>query len=172
MSYILAIITGICILGLDQYTKFFITSNFELAQSYPFLKGFIDITYIHNRGGAWGMLTGHTWLLLSVTIVVMLICISLIIRFGIKNKLMFWAIILILSGGLGNMIDRIFRSGNVVDFLHFEFFPEFPVFNVADCSIVIGASLLILYFVIDIIKDNRQKKSLADSKDVYEDEKG
>ncbi|MCQ2440442.1 MAG: signal peptidase II [Clostridia bacterium] len=172
MSYILAIITGICILGLDQYTKFFITSNFELAQSYPFLRGLIDITYIHNRGGAWGMLTGHTWLLLSVTIVVMLICISLIIRFGIKNKLMFWAIIFILSGGLGNMIDRIFRSGNVIDFLHFEFFPEFPVFNVADCSIVLGASLLILYFVIDIIKDNRQKKSLISGKEVYEDENG
>lgn len=172
MSYILAIITGVCILGLDQYTKFFIISNFELAQSYPFLKGFIDITYIHNRGGAWGMLTGHTWLLLSVTIVVMLICVSLIIRFGIKNKLMFWAIVLILSGGIGNMIDRIFRSGNVVDFLHFEFFPEFPVFNVADCSIVIGASLLILYFVIDIINDNKQKRSLAGGKDVHEDENG
>ena len=172
MSYILAIITGLCILGLDQYTKFFIISNFELAQSHPFIKGLIDITYIHNRGGAWGMLTGHTWLLLSVTIVVMLICVSLIIRFGIKNRLMFWAIILILSGGLGNMIDRIFRAGNVVDFLHFEFFPEFPVFNVADCSIVIGAFLLILYFVIDIIRDNRQKRSLAGGKDVYEDENG
>ncbi len=162
MSYILAIITGLCILGLDQYTKFFIVSNYELATSHDFIKGIIDITYIHNRGGAWGMLNGHTWLLLSITIIVMLICISLILKFGVKNKLMFWAVVLILSGGLGNMADRIFRSGNVVDFLHFEFFPEFPVFNVADCSIVIGASLLILYFIIDAINDRKLRKSVID----------
>ncbi len=161
MSYILAIITGICVLGLDQYTKFFIVSNYELAGSHDFIKGIIDITYIHNRGGAWGMLNGHTWFLLSITIIVMLICISLILKFGVKNKLMFWAMMLILSGGLGNMADRIFRSGNVVDFLHFEFFPEFPVFNVADCAIVIGASLLILYFVIDAINDRKSRKSVV-----------
>ena len=54
------------------------------------------------------------------------------------------------------MIDRVFRDGKVVDFLHFEFYPTFPVFNVADIGVVVGAGLLILYFVLDTLKDIRK----------------
>ncbi len=158
LSYILATIIGIIVLAADQFTKVFISNNFEMAKSYRFLPGLIDITYIHNDGGAWGMLGGYTWLLLSVTIVIMLVCIALLLKCGVKNKLMFWAIMLILSGGVGNMIDRIFRGGNVIDFLHFEFWPTFPVFNVADCAIVVGAGLLLVYFFKDMIDENKKKR--------------
>lgn len=158
VSYILAAITGVLFLVADQFTKVYIQNNFEMAKSYEFLPGIIDITYIHNDGGAWGMLGGYTWILLSVTFVIMLVCIALLLKYGVKDKLMFWAITLVLSGGVGNMIDRIFRSGNVIDFLHFEFFPTFPVFNVADCAIVIGAGLLMLYFFLGIINDEKKKR--------------
>ena len=158
VSYILAAITGVFFLVADQFTKVYIQNNFEMAKSYEFLPGIIDITYIHNDGGAWGMLGGYTWILLSVTIVIMLVCIALLLKYGVKDKLMFWAITLVLSGGVGNMIDRIFRNGNVIDFLHFEFFPTFPVFNVADCAIVIGAGLLMLYFFLGIINDEKKKR--------------
>lgn len=158
ISYILAVAVGILLFAADRYTKIYIATNFELAETKDFIKGFIDITYIHNKGGAWGMLSGYTWLLLSVTVIVMLVCIALLLKYGVKDKLMFWAIILVLSGGLGNMADRIFKDGNVVDFLHFSFFPQFPVFNVADCGIVVGASLLVLYFLIGMIKEEKQKK--------------
>lgn len=107
--------------------------------------------------------------MLSVTIIIMLICITMLLKFGVRNKLMFWAVVLVLSGGIGNMIDRIFRDGNVIDFLHFSFFSQFPVFNIADCGIVIGAGLLVLYFVLDIIKDNRAKKEAA--RRISDDEK-
>ena len=158
VSYILAIVTGIIVLAADQFTKVFISNNFVMAKSYEFLPGIIDITFIHNDGGAWGMLGGYTWLLLSLTMVIMLVCIALLLKYGLKDKLMFWAIILVLAGGIGNMIDRVFRGGNVIDFLHFEFWPTFPVFNVADCAIVVGAGLLLLYFVISIINDEKQKR--------------
>jgi len=158
ISYILAILSGLLVLGADQYTKAYIVSNFELAEQKEFLNGFIDLIYIHNKGGAWGLLQGHTWVLLAVTIAVMFVCVAMLLKFGFKNKLMFWAISLVFFGGIGNMIDRVFRDGNVVDFLHFEFIPDFPVFNVADCGIVIGAGLLILYFVIDMVKESQQKK--------------
>lgn len=158
ITYILAALTGAIVLVADQFSKIYIQNNFEMAKSYEFLPGIIDITYIHNDGGAWGMLGGYTWLLLSVTIVVMLVCMTLLLKYGAKDKLMFWAIILVLSGGVGNMIDRIFRGGNVIDFLHFEFWPTFPVFNVADCAIVIGAGLLMLYFVKGIIDEEKQKR--------------
>lgn len=159
ISYILAAVTGILVLIADQFTKIYISNHFEMAKSYKFLPGFIDITYIHNDGGAWGMLGGYTWLLLSVTIVIMLVCVALLLKYGAKDKLMFWAIILVLSGGVGNMIDRLFRGGNVIDFLHFEFMPTFPVFNVADCAIVVGAGLLLLYFFKGLINDEKQKRA-------------
>ena len=158
ISFILAVLAGLCIVGADQYTKFYIASNYVLGESHDFLKGFIDITYIENGGAAWGMLSGYTWLLLSITVIVMLVCIALLFRYGSKNKLMFWAIVLVLSGGIGNMIDRIFRGGKVTDFLHFSFYPQFPVFNVADCAVTCGAIMLVVYFIVDIIADDRKKR--------------
>ncbi len=163
VSYILAVVCGAILLCADQLTKYCISANFVLGESRSFLKGFIDLTYIHNRGGAWGMLYGHTYILLPVTLAVMALCVFFYVKYGKKSRLMLWAITLVLSGGIGNMIDRVFRGGNVVDFLHFEFFPSFPVFNIADCAIVIGAGLLILYFILDAVKEEKRKKAEKDS---------
>ena len=156
LSYILAIITSVLTLLADQYTKYFISSNFELGEGTNFLKGFIDIVYIHNTGGAWGLLSGSTYILLGLTCVIIAFLIVYFVKYGRKSKLLFWAISLVISGGLGNMIDRVFRGGKVVDFLHFKFYPTFPVFNVADIGVVVGAGLLILYFVLDTLKDIRK----------------
>ena len=161
VSYILAAITGVIVLAADQFTKYFISNNFEMAKSYEFLPGVLDITYIHNDGAAWGMLGGYTWLLLSITIVVMLACIALLLKWGLRDKIMFRSAMLILSGGVGNMIDRIFRGGNVIDFLHFEFWPTFPVFNVADCAICVGAGLIILSLFKSIVDEQHQKSRAA-----------
>lgn len=157
-SYILALVCGLAVLGADQYTKYLISSTMTLGEKAEFINGFIDITYIHNTGGAWGLLSGYTWVLLSLTVIVMLICITLLLKTGMKSKLLFWAISLVLSGGFGNLIDRIFRGGNVVDFLHFEFYPTFPVFNIADISVVVGAGLLILYFILDTVREYKKAK--------------
>lgn len=169
VSYILAAITGVIVLVADQFTKFFISNNFEMAKSYEFLPGIIDITYIHNDGAAWGMLGGYTWLLLSITIVVMLGCIALLLKWGLRDKIIFWSAMLVLSGGVGNMIDRIFRGGNVIDFLHFEFWPTFPVFNIADCAIVVGAGLIILSLFKSIIDEQRQKSRASVAEQIKEE---
>lgn len=161
ISYILAIVCGVTVLAVDQLTKYYIVSNFQIGGTAHFLNGFIDIIYINNKGGAWGILQGYTWALLSITAIVMVICFSLLLKLGKKNKILFWAITFVLFGGIGNMIDRIFRDGNVVDFLHFEFWPTFPIFNVADCAVVIGGGLLIFYFIYDSIKDSKAKKLRA-----------
>lgn len=170
ISYILALLTGVAFLVADQLTKAYISANFTLGETSDLLKGFIDLTYIHNKGGAWGMLSGYTWLLISMTIIIMIICIALLLKFGLKDKLMFWAMSLVMFGGIGNMIDRIFRGGNVVDFLHFSFWKSFPVFNVADCAVVIGAGLVILYFVIGMINDSRRKSFPQEQAEPAEDE--
>ncbi len=169
VSYILAAVVGLVVLAADQLSKIYVAANFTMARSYEFIPGIIDITYIHNDGGAWGMLGGYTWLLLSLSCVIILVCVALLLKYGVRDKLMFWAIILILSGGVGNMIDRIFRGGNVIDFLHFEFMPNFPVFNIADCAICVGAGLLLLYFFKGMIDERREKRrallqAIAESK--------
>ncbi len=169
MSYILAAVCSALLLVADQWTKHYIVTHFTLSESRPFIEGVLDFTYVHNKGGAWGMLSGYTWILLAATIVIMIICIALLLKNGFKSKLMFWSICFILAGGLGNMIDRIFRGGNVVDFLHLHFMPNFPVFNVADCGVVIGCGLLILYFILDAFGSSR-KKAPADPADAAQDE--
>lgn len=167
MTYILAAITGILILVADQFTKYFVpnyyaVNNLDMGQDwFELIPGIININYIHNDGAAWGMLSGHTWLLLSVTFVVMLVCVALLLKYGAGDKLMFWAMCLVLSGGMGNMIDRVFRDGKVIDFLQFGFWTDFPIFNIADCAIVIGAGLLLLYFFKGIIDEEKQKRSIA-----------
>ena len=158
VAFIVAIICALVVLAVDQLTKYFITSNFYLGESTEFIGGFIDIVYIHNEGAAWGMLSGKTWILIIFTALAMGYCGFLLWKYGRENKLMLVGLSLVISGGVGNHIDRVFRNGKVVDFLHFEFWPQFPVFNVADCAIVLGVGLLILYFVIDTVKEYKLKR--------------
>lgn len=160
VMYILAAICGVAILAIDQLTKAYVAAEFALAESRTFIPGILDFTYVHNKGGAWGMMSGHTWLLISLTVIIMMVCLALLLTRGIKNKMFFWSVIFILSGGLGNLIDRIFRGGNVVDFLHLHFMPDFPVFNIADCAVVIGAGLLILNLLLDIVRERRERHSV------------
>ena len=157
MSFVLAIITAAIFLAADQITKYIVMTNMELGQSVDFIDGLLDFTYIHNDGGAWGMFGGGRWFLIGLTAAIMVVLIVLLIKIGKKSKLFFWAGCLIVSGGIGNMIDRIFRGGKVIDFFH-TIFIDFPIFNVADCAVVIGAGLLILYYVIDIRKDLKKDK--------------
>ena len=158
MAYIVAVITAVLFLSADQLTKYIVISNMELFETVPFINGLMDFTYIHNTGGAWGILNRHTWVLIAFTAVAMTVCLYVLIKHARKNKILFFALCLILSGGLGNMIDRIFRGGKVIDFLEFTFI-DFPVFNVADIAVCIGAGLLMLYFILDMIKEQKEKKS-------------
>ena len=158
ISYVLAVVCAVLILAADQLTKYLVTQNLAVAQSAPFIPGLFRFTHVENGGAAWGFLSGHTWILLSLTIVVILICFALLIQYGLKSKIMFWSVSLILAGGVGNMIDRIFRGGTVVDFLDCCFL-DFPVFNVADCAIVIGSLLLALYFLKDVINEIKDRRN-------------
>lgn len=157
---ILAVVTGVLALVIDQITKLWVMSNFSLGESRDFINGLLNLVYIHNQGAAWGTLSGKRWLLIGITLVVMIVCIGLIIKNFSKSKLFVWSLCLVVSGGLGNLIDRIFRDGNVIDFLQFDFYKSFPIFNFADCCIVVGAGLLILNFLLESIAEIREKKAL------------
>ncbi len=166
MSYIFAIILSVVIVAVDQLSKYFIASTYTLGESFPIIEGLFNMTYIHNRGAAFGVLQNQRWFFLAITAIVMIICITLLIRRTYGSKWLFWSICVVLGGGMGNMIDRLFRGGNVVDFIEFAFF-EFPIFNVADIAVCVGAAMIFLYFLKDLIKDLRGKN---DKIKAYSDE--
>ena len=82
ISYILAVLCGALLILADQLTKYYISANFLLGESREFINGFINLTYIHNRGGAWGLLYGHTLILVPITVVIMALCIFLYVKYG------------------------------------------------------------------------------------------
>lgn len=162
-TYILAIVCAAVCLVADQLTKVYIVNNVALHSQSDFVNGLLNITYVQNGGGAWGILSGRTMFLVVVTVAIMFVCVYLLAVKAKNQPLYFWAVCLVLAGGLGNMIDRLFRGGLVVDFLQFDFWQDFPVFNIADCAIVVGCGLLILHFILDWIKEIKEKKVSTDA---------
>lgn len=130
----------VIILSLDLITKFFATQNLLLNHPSPVVKGFFYLTLIHNRGAAFGILKNQTALFIFTSLFAVLLIYSSLKKNKTYKKLTLASVSLafILGGALGNLIDRLFL-GYVVDFLDFRIW---PVFNLADSSITIGAVLL------------------------------
>ncbi|MFH1354767.1 MAG: signal peptidase II [Candidatus Omnitrophota bacterium] len=133
MIYIIVLI----ILSLDQSTKLLITKNFVHHESLPLLKGVFHITLTHNTGAAFGILKNQLPLFIFTSLFAVCL-IYAIIRKHKEGRFYSLALSLILGGALGNLIDRV-RLGYVIDFLDFRIW---PVFNIADSAITIGAVLL------------------------------
>ena len=134
------------LLVLDQWLKLWITANLPLGESMPFMPGFVELLTVHNYGAAWSSFSGQRILLLFVTSLIISTLILLMARRIVRHPLGVAACCLGISGGIGNLIDR-FRVGYVVDMFHFEFWPSYPVFNVADICVVCGAILGAIYYM-------------------------
>lgn len=144
--FILPIIIIGLLTAFDQLTKFIITSRFSLYETKPVIPDIFSITYIRNTGVAWGLFKGKRILFLILTFIALLFAFR--IYYNVYNKKKYIPIriclILLISGALGNMLDRI-RLGYVVDFFSFELI-DFPVFNVADIMVVV--SFFLLFFLL------------------------
>ncbi len=145
----------------DQLTKLLVIHTMTLGQSIELIPGLFELHYVHNPGAAMGLLQNVPYsrvILIVLTVAVMIGVIYAILTRRIRSRLAMWAAVLILSGGVGNLIDRIFR-GVVIDFMLFEF-SWFPfVFNVADVFVVVGGGLVILYLILEIVRDMRSRNS-------------
>lgn len=146
--YVLPILLIALLTAFDQLTKYMITSSFELYESKMVIQNILSFTYIRNTGVAWGMFQGKRIIFLVLTAVVLLFCFYIFANIAEQKKyrLLRIALIVLVSGAVGNMIDRI-KLGYVVDFFCVEFI-DFPIFNVADIFVVvsmIGIFLLIMF---------------------------
>lgn len=145
MMYMIGALAAAVILALDQWVKYWITANLPLGESMPLLPGFMQLRTVHNFGAAWSSFSGMRWLLVGVTSVIVLAVAYVLVRRIVRHPLGVAACFLILSGGLGNIIDRV-RLGYVVDMFDFQFM-NYPVFNVADIAVVCGAVLAAVYYL-------------------------
>lgn len=123
---------------IDQIIKFFVENNMY-GKSIDIVENIFSLTYVQNRGAAWGIFSGNDWIL-KIFASILIIVIIIFVYKTCKNNLEFIFGGLIVGGAIGNLIDRIIR-GYVVDFLDFKFW---PVFNFADICIVLGCLLLII----------------------------
>lgn len=140
----LYLITFIIVLGGDLVTKLVVNESMQLGQSYQVIKNFFYFTYIHNTGAAWGMLSGRFFLFYAISIIAGIMLIYYFIKSDKSQVLLRFGIVLIFSGMLGNLYDRVVFY-YVRDFLDFFVFGyDFPIFNIADMGVVIGVLLIIL----------------------------
>lgn len=140
----------------DQIIKYFVLLYLKPVGSVGAINGFLEWNYVENTGAAFGSFSGNTALLSIITAVIIIAGIAAIILKKINNKFLLVTATVIIAGGLGNLIDRIFR-GYVVDFIKVLFI-DFPVFNFADILVTCGSFMLIIYLIIDIYKDSRKKR--------------
>ncbi len=138
---ILAIIIGIVLVAADQLTKLYALNVIKPKGTITVIDNFYYFTYVENRGAAFGIMQNKQWFFIIVTLLIFAAFGYILFKYKIEGKLFFAAVVLIFGGGVGNLIDRIFR-GYVVDFLQFSFFS--PVCNAADYFITVGAVLLVI----------------------------
>ena len=130
------------VLLLDRLSKLWIMNNIDLGTSWVLINGILNISYLHNRGAAFGIMQGQAWLFLALAAIVIAAAVYYNSQYHPQRWIQY-ALALIVGGSLGNLIDRLLYL-SVVDFISIGWF---PVFNVADTAIVCGGILFMLYII-------------------------
>jgi signal peptidase II len=138
-SLLWAVAIASAVFVVDQAIKFLVESSMRVGQSISLVPGLLDLTYIKNDGGAFGILGGSRLILLAGSAIAVVVVLWLLFS-GRPTKLTTLGGGLILGGAAGNLLDRL-GSGEVTDYVHFSFW---YIFNAADAAIVVGVGLLLL----------------------------
>ncbi len=139
------IISIMALLGLDQWSKWYFLTNKAQFENVEVIKDFFYLTYLENRGAAFGILQNFRWVFIPLT----LVAVAGMIWYFTKNRhfVIRLSLTLLIAGAIGNFIDRLLR-GFVVDFLHFyPFGYDFPIFNVADICVSVGVFFLVIFLI-------------------------
>lgn len=145
------------LIGLDQLFKILTLKYLEPVGSVMLVKGFLRLNYVENTGAAFGLFKNNTVVLTVFTSLVILFCLFIIFVKPLDKSLYNFSLALIVAGGVGNLIDRIFRS-YVIDYIEVLFI-DFPVFNFADILVTCSSFFLAFYLIYDMYKDKKALKS-------------
>jgi len=148
------------IVVLDQVSKILVKLYLPSSVGVSVIPRLFSFRYHENSGAAWGMLSDHRWVFMVISSVAILVILAYLIYIHLRNQktdvLFRVSLAFFCGGGIGNMVDRI-RLGYVIDFLRFDFI-DFPIFNVADSFITVGACLMILYLIVETLRDIKKKR--------------
>lgn len=156
MLQVITVMSIAVLVSLDQIIKLLVIKYLEPIGSLPLIDGFIQLNYAENTGAAFGSFSGYTWVLSVFTLAVIVAGLVYLLIGKVKFGVEYVCITLILAGGLGNLIDRIFR-GFVVDYIE-PLFIDFAIFNFADILVTCSAVVLIIWMIYGIYKDAKKEK--------------
>ena len=159
LSFVFAALVAL----LDQLFKHWITVTLvNLGDTRELVPGVIRLTHWRNSGIALGIFDGFgniRWPLVGVTFICVIILVFILLRYNEG----FWGTLglsAVLGGAVGNLIDRVFRGGSVVDMFQLQF-TTFAIFNIADIFITLGAVTFILFFIISSFKSRKEENELV-----------
>lgn len=163
--------------AVDQITKVAAVKHLVDAEA-DVIPGVLKFEYVENNGMAFGLLSGARWIFITVSIIAILGLIVYLIKWRPASKFACIGISLIIGGGIGNMIDRLFYDGILIgnhgekvvrDFINFYAFGDLWVwvFNIADACVCVGGAMLLVWCIMSIIKEykaekQKKKEKLAD----------
>ena len=154
----LLVIVGV--VAIDQLTKQLAVAFLTRGESVEVIPGIFQLTYVENRGAAFGMLSDHRWIFMVISSVAIVAMLVYLWKFAPKSRWACTALAMIIGGGIGNMIDRVYLN-YVIDFLDFCAFPNVWVwvFNVADACVCVGGGILVVWCIVSMIAEARTAKT-------------
>lgn len=157
MAKIISVVSIAVLTAVDQIIKFFVERDLQPIREKSFIDGFIGWQYVQNTGAAFGSFSNNTAFLSVFTGIVIVAGFAVLLTGKIKSKFCQVCAVLIISGGLGNLIDRILL-GYVIDYIEVQFM-NFAVFNFADILVTCGSFMLMGYTIYDIYREKKQEKA-------------
>ncbi|MCD8003661.1 MAG: signal peptidase II [Clostridia bacterium] len=145
---------------LDRITKSLAVKYLYDIDTYPVIEDVFHFTYVENTGAAFGILKDSRWFFMTVSVIAIVIIAAWLVKYGSEDAFLSICLSMVLGGGIGNMIDRVLY-GYVVDFIDVRLI-NFAVFNIADSFVTVGAFLMIIYLLRDLILQSRNKKNAPD----------
>lgn len=155
MVTVLSILTIILSVAADQVIKHFVCLYLKPIGSKVLIDGVLGLSYVENNGAMMGTMSGKTVFMTVASSIVVIVLLVVLFSKKLKPGVDYWCLVFIAAGGIGNIIDRIFRHF-VVDYIEF-LFVDFYVFNFADCLVTVGVFAIVIYEIYVMLKEHKQK---------------
>lgn len=156
LPYLALLLSAVLVVA-DQLLKVAVQHWLKPVGDVPLIDGVLHLTYLENRGMAFGMMQGQKWLLIWVTAIVLLVLIAAIMMGKIRKPATLFTVAVIIGGGVGNLIDRIYR-GYVIDFIYVKII-NFAIFNFADICVTCGTIVLLFILLREMVQEEKAGKA-------------
>lgn len=154
---VLSFLGIIVLLAVDQIIKLVVDMKLKGKPAVVLIDNILQFNYLENDGAMMGFMDGKTGIMTALALICVSVMLIVVFTGIIKDRFDYFCAVFMIAGGMGNIIDRVFR-GYVIDYIE-VLFVDFYIFNFADCLITVSAFLLIFYQIYLIFKENKNKKA-------------